>query len=61
MRAFLQFCHFVNIFIALPFAIFFGKHSELRERALQNQLQRSSALNLLIITFKTLLPRTTIM
>jgi hypothetical protein len=32
----------------LPFAIFFEKHSELRERVLQDQLQRSSALNLLI-------------
>ncbi len=36
------------MFIASPFAIFFGKHGELRERALQDQLQRSSALNLLI-------------
>ncbi|KAA0810496.1 hypothetical protein COL48_28530 [Bacillus toyonensis] len=39
IRAFLQFCHFsrhfVNVFIALPFAIFFGKHGKLRERALQ--------------------------
>lgn len=33
---------------ALARAIFFGKHGELRERALQDQLQRSSALNLLI-------------
>ncbi|KZE08323.1 transposase [Bacillus mycoides] len=32
----------------MPFAIFFGKHGELRERALLDQLQRSSALNLLI-------------
>ncbi len=32
----------------MPFAIFFEKHSELRERVLQDQLQRSSALNLLI-------------
>nr|WP_261797486.1 Tn3 family transposase [Bacillus sp. COPE52] len=32
----------------MPFTIFFGKHSELRERALQDQLPRSSALNLLI-------------
>ncbi|PDY15679.1 transposase, partial [Bacillus cereus] len=38
----------VNVFIALPFTIFFGKHSELRERALQDQLPRSSALKLLI-------------
>ncbi|MDW3038030.1 Tn3 family transposase [Bacillus pacificus] len=45
---FLQFCHFVNVFIALPFNIFFGKHSELRERALQDQLPRSSTRNLLI-------------
>ncbi|PEX07151.1 transposase, partial [Bacillus cereus] len=48
IRVFLQFCHFVNVFIALPFTIFFGKHSELRERALQDQLPRSSALKLLI-------------
>ncbi|PFN63663.1 transposase [Bacillus cereus] len=48
IRAFLQFFHFVNVLISLPFAIFFGKHSELRERVLQDQLQRSSALNLLI-------------
>ncbi|PGV95970.1 transposase [Bacillus cereus] len=34
IRVFLQFCHFVNIFIALPFTIFFGKHNKLRERAL---------------------------
>ncbi|MCT4573037.1 transposase, partial [Bacillus thuringiensis] len=33
---------------ALARAIFFGKHGELRERALQDQLQRSSALNFLI-------------
>ncbi len=33
---------------ALARAIFFGKHGELRERALQDQLQRASALNLLI-------------
>jgi len=32
----------------LPFTIFFEKHSELRKRALQDQLPRSSALNLLI-------------
>jgi len=29
-------------------AIFFGKQGELRERTIQNQLQRSSALNILI-------------
>ena len=29
-------------------AIFFGKQGELRERSLQNQLQRASALNILI-------------
>jgi len=29
-------------------ATFFGKHGELRERALQNQLQRASALNIII-------------
>jgi hypothetical protein len=33
---------------ALASAIFFGKHGELRERALQVQLQRASALNILI-------------
>lgn len=33
---------------ALARAIFFGKHDELRERALQDQLQRASALNLII-------------
>ncbi|PEA26935.1 hypothetical protein CN923_04365 [Bacillus cereus] len=33
---------------ALARAIFFGKHGELRERALQDQLQRASALNLII-------------
>lgn len=33
---------------ALARAIFFGKHGELRERALQEQLQRASALNILI-------------
>lgn len=33
---------------ALAQAIFFGKHGELRERALQDQLQRASALNILI-------------
>ncbi|MBG9798810.1 hypothetical protein ABD73_14215 [Brevibacillus laterosporus] len=33
---------------ALARAIFFGKHRELRERALQDQLQRASALNILI-------------
>ncbi|PHD34866.1 transposase, partial [Bacillus toyonensis] len=37
----LQFCHFVNVFSALPFTIFFGKHSELRERTLQDQLPRT--------------------
>ncbi|MGM0715029.1 Tn3 family transposase [Brevibacillus parabrevis] len=35
---------------ALARAIFFGKHGELRERALQDQLQRASALNILINT-----------
>ncbi|KXI62507.1 transposase [Bacillus cereus] len=45
---FLQFCHFANVFIAFPFIIFFGKHSELRNRALHDQLPRSSARNLLI-------------
>ncbi len=33
---------------ALARAIFFGKHGELRERNLQDQLQRASALNILI-------------
>lgn len=33
---------------AMARAIFFGKHGELRERALQDQLQRASALNILI-------------
>jgi len=33
---------------ALARAIFFGKHGELRERELQDQLQRASALNILI-------------
>ena len=33
---------------ALARAIFFGKYGELRERALQDQLQRASALNILI-------------
>jgi hypothetical protein len=33
---------------ALARAIFFGKHGELRERALQDQLHRASALNLII-------------
>lgn len=33
---------------ALSRAIFFGKHGELRERALRDQLQRASALNILI-------------
>ena len=33
---------------ALARAIFFGKHGELRERALQDQLQRASALNLIM-------------
>ncbi|MBP1931914.1 TnpA family transposase [Ammoniphilus resinae] len=33
---------------ALARAIFFGKHGEFRERALQDQLQRASALNILI-------------
>ncbi|OPA20891.1 transposase, partial [Bacillus cereus] len=41
IRVFLQFCHFVNVFTALFFTIFFGKHSELRERALQDQLLRT--------------------
>ncbi|PFW58439.1 transposase [Bacillus cereus] len=42
IRVFLQFCHFVNIFIAVPFTIFFGKHSELREKALQDQPPKST-------------------
>ena len=33
---------------ALARAIFFGKRGEFRERALQDQLQRASALNILI-------------
>jgi len=33
---------------ALAKAVFFGKHGEQRERALQDQLQRASALNILI-------------
>lgn len=33
---------------ALARAIFFGKHGELRERALQDQLQHASALNIII-------------
>nr|WP_029905107.1 Tn3 family transposase [Prevotella sp. 10(H)] len=33
---------------ALSRAIFFGKRGELRERELQDQLQRASALNILI-------------
>lgn len=33
---------------ALARAIFFGKHGEFRERVLQDQLQRASALNILI-------------
>lgn len=33
---------------ALARAIFFGKHGELRERALQDQMQRASALNIII-------------
>jgi len=33
---------------ALARAIFFGKHGELREHALQDQLQRASALNIII-------------
>ena len=33
---------------ALARAIFFGKHGEFRERALQDQLQRASALNIII-------------
>lgn len=33
---------------ALARAIFFGKHGELRERALQDQLQRASAVNFII-------------
>ncbi|OJD77408.1 transposase [Bacillus sp. P14-1] len=45
---FLQFCHFANVFIAFPFIIFFGKHSKLRNRALHDQLPRSSTPNLLI-------------
>ncbi|PGP41118.1 transposase [Bacillus thuringiensis] len=40
-RVFLQFCHSANVFIALSCTIFFGKHSELRERALQDQLPRT--------------------
>ncbi|PEK86509.1 transposase (plasmid) [Bacillus mycoides] len=34
IRVFLQFCHFINLFIVLPFPIFFGKYSELRERTI---------------------------
>ncbi|PFM11297.1 transposase, partial [Bacillus cereus] len=30
----LQFCHFINLFIVLPFHIFFGKYSELREKTI---------------------------
>ncbi|KAA0781080.1 transposase [Bacillus sp. TE8-1] len=41
IRVFLQFCHFINVFIVLPFPILFGKHSELRERTLQDQLSRT--------------------
>ncbi|PFV83443.1 transposase [Bacillus sp. AFS059628] len=41
IRVFLQFCHFINLFIVLPFPIFFGKHSELRERTLQDPLSRT--------------------
>ncbi len=33
---------------ALSRAIFFGKRGELRERELQDQLQRASSLNILI-------------
>ncbi len=33
---------------ALARAIFFGKRGEFRERALQDQLQRASALNIII-------------
>ncbi|GAJ99795.1 mobile element protein [Geomicrobium sp. JCM 19055] len=33
---------------ALARAIFFGKHGELRQRALKDQLQRASALNIII-------------
>ncbi|MHC9536175.1 Tn3 family transposase [Enterococcus faecalis] len=33
---------------ALARAIFFGKQGELRERALQDHLQRASSLNLII-------------
>ncbi|WP_440446617.1 Tn3 family transposase [Paenibacillus elgii] len=33
---------------ALARAIFFGKHGELRDRALQDQLQRARALNIII-------------
>jgi Tn3 transposase DDE domain len=36
---------------ALARAIFFGKHGEFRERALQDQLQCASALNILINAF----------
>lgn len=32
----------------LSMAIFFGKQGELRERTIQNQLQRASALNIII-------------
>ncbi len=35
---------------ALARAIFFGKHGEFRERVLQDQLQRASALNIVINT-----------
>lgn len=33
---------------ALARAVFFGKHGEFREHALQDQLQRASVLNILI-------------
>ncbi|EME75709.1 transposase [Bacillus sonorensis L12] len=36
---------FLLLFHSVPF---FGKHGELRERALQDQLQRASALSILI-------------
>ncbi|PEP86892.1 transposase [Bacillus toyonensis] len=41
IRVFLQFCHFINVSIVLPSPIFFGKHSELRERTLQDQLSKT--------------------
>ncbi len=45
MSFFSSFCKCVH---RLAFRIFFGKYGELRERALQDQFQRSSTLNLLI-------------